>query len=192
MNSLHSEVVRHSGSNLEAPMMAPPPPGVNVGDPFESDEDEEDETAQNAGGGAAQGGLQITPQQLAAALAMATGRGPAHQQPTPPTLRQPAASGPPAGASSSTPATAPVAPPASASAPLITSDMFQLAMQQALAAATQQPRQMQNELQQLRDMGFINEQENARALRITNGDVMAAIEFIISERERQEQGMGLD
>lgn len=51
---------------------------------------------------------------------------------------------------------------------------------------------MQGELQQLRDMGFLNDEENARALRMSNGDVMAAVEWIISERERQEQGFGLD
>ena len=47
-------------------------------------------------------------------------------------------------------------------------------------------------MQQLKDMGFLNDQENARALQMSNGDVMSAIEFIISERERQEQGFGLD
>lgn len=52
--------------------------------------------------------------------------------------------------------------------------------------------QMQSQLQQLRDMGFLNNSENARALRMSNGDVMAAVEVIISERERQEQGFGLD
>jgi len=186
MNFLHAEVIRHSGSNLDAPMLPPPPPpGVNVGDPFESDEEEEEAETANRARGAQGSGPQITPQQLAAALAMATGGLAPPRSTAPAANRQPSSSGASASGAS-----------ASAASPMITADMFQMAMQQALAASTQQQQQpsgqMQSQLQQLRDMGFLNNSENARALRMSNGDVMAAVEVIISERERQEQGFGLD
>lgn len=60
----------------------------------------------------------------------------------------------------------------------ITAGLFQQAMQQALIGS---------QLQQLRDMGFTNEEENRRALAATNGNVEAALEWIINERERMEQ-----
>lgn len=44
----------------------------------------------------------------------------------------------------------------------------------------------------LRNMGFTNDEENLRALRVSNGEVQAALEFIINQRERQEEGFGLD
>jgi len=74
---------------------------------------------------------------------------------------------------------------------------LQRAMRQALftnAAPAQQPappapvENFDAQLEQLSMMGFMDREENLRALRATAGNFEAALEFIINERE----SMGLD
>lgn len=61
------------------------------------------------------------------------------------------------------------------SAPIITSELFDQAMQQAMSAATQ------SQLQQLRDMGITDDAVSLRALQVTGGDVQAALEYIFGD-----------
>lgn len=81
---------------------------------------------------------------------------------------------------------------------IITSEMFNSAMQQAFASShspspTPMPasrntpesfeamtRRWQSQLQQMQEMGLINETVNLRALQTTSGDVQAAIELVLS------------
>jgi len=164
----------------------------------DSDSDDEGGPAQAAGGAAPRmggppprmggppGAALFTPQHLAAALAAAgRGMGRGQQQPmfNAPQVRpqQPAAT----------------ARGANAAAGAITAEMFRHAMQNALgvnAPPAQQPtapppiENFDAQMEQLNMMGFANREENLHALRSTGGNVEAALEFIINERER----MGLD
>ncbi|KAB0800363.1 hypothetical protein PPYR_06103 [Photinus pyralis] len=82
---------------------------------------------------------------------------------------------------------------------IITSEMFSNAMQQAFALSQNQTpptnrlgspsvpegfeamtRRLQPQLQQMREMGLVNEVINIRALQTTSGDVQAAIELVLS------------
>ncbi|KAF5279519.1 hypothetical protein FQR65_LT03341 [Abscondita terminalis] len=88
---------------------------------------------------------------------------------------------------------------------IITSEMFSSAMQQAFASSQSQnssttslsgdpspllatvnetfeamTRRLQPQLQQMREMGLVNEAINIRALQTTSGDVQAAIELVLS------------
>ncbi|KAK5649414.1 hypothetical protein RI129_000443 [Pyrocoelia pectoralis] len=82
---------------------------------------------------------------------------------------------------------------------IITSEMFSSAMQQAFSSSSQNQtpttntlgnnitesfeamaRRLQPQLQQMREMGLVNEVVNIRALQTTSGDVQAAIELVLS------------
>lgn len=64
---------------------------------------------------------------------------------------------------------------------VITPEMFSHAMQQALG------NNAQSQLQQLRDMGIMDDVVSLRALEITGGDVQAALELIFGDFVEQEQ-----
>uniref|UniRef100_A0A914XT27 UBA domain-containing protein n=1 Tax=Plectus sambesii TaxID=2011161 RepID=A0A914XT27_9BILA len=148
---------------------------------YDDDSDAEDEARGGArqAAGPARPAAQFTPQHLAAALAavgqgMGRGQQPAFNAP------QPAAN---AGRANAAPGQ-------------ITPEMFQRAMRQAFgnAVPAQQPpapapvENFDAQMEQLNMMGFANREENLRALRATDGNVEAALEFIINERE----SLGLD
>lgn len=165
-----------------------------------SDEEDNNSDAEEGAGGAEAGGRnvhqgavagQITTNQLAAALAAAGAVG---ENAGPSGTQQPRASPSPR----RTRGRASDAPQASGGP--ISADAFQQAMLQAMGQQPPPPGQQRQQqapditegMAQLTDMGFTNEVENRRALLATGGNFEAALEYIISERERMEQGMGLD
>jgi len=169
--------------------------GGRMFDPLAPDEEEaegsdaeEPPAPAPAGPGLGAMGGGITAQQVAAAFAALGPGGPAFaalgpagptpRAPAPPQQRRPAVPAPAQGQHRAPPQGVGMTAGRAPQGVGITAGLLQQAMQQALVGA------QQAQMQQLRDMGFTNDEENRRALAATNGNVEAALEWIINERER--------
>lgn len=162
--AFHEETSSHrTSSNNATTSTAPPLISYSLDNLSDDDMDAQSDNALSFGGGLSSPSP-ITPNQLASALASVasgasgsriTGDSPSQFPASPGQLQTPP----------STPRS------------FITSEMFSQAVQQALGVVTQPPT-LQNQLQQLRDMGISNDATSLRALEMTGGDVHAALELI--------------
>lgn len=176
--AFHEEASSSQGATNATPMISYSLDALSDEDEMESDQDQAMGSQMLSPG-------PITPAQLASALA-AVAATPGSPRTTNGSQQD--------GQSSSSHPQAPPSPQLHAPPPtprgMITSEMFNQAMQHALGVVTQGQTSLQSQLQQLRDMGISDDSISLRALEATGGDVHAALELIfgdLGERDVQEE-----
>ncbi|XP_023226211.1 ubiquitin-like protein 7 [Centruroides sculpturatus] len=167
--AFHEEASSSQGATNAAPMISYSLDALSDEDEMESDQDQAMGSQMLSPG-------PITPAQLASALA-AVAATPGSPRTTDNSQQD--------GQSSSSHLQAPPSPQLHAPPPtprgMITSEMFNQAMQHALGVVTQGQSSLQSQLQQLRDMGISDDSISLRALEATGGDVHAALELIFGD-----------
>lgn len=167
--AFHEEASSSQGATTAAPVISYSLDALSDEDDMESDQDQ-------AMGGQMLSPGQITPAQLASALA-AVAATPGSPRSTNGDQQE--------GQTSTSHLQAPPSPQLHAPPPtprsMITSEMFNQAMQHALGVVTQGQSSLQDQLQQLRDIGIVDDSVSLRALEATGGDVQAALELIFGD-----------